>query len=460
MQLFTLSKSLSVRQRWLSTKLILLLMAVCLQVSANSQKVINYSAKNISIKKVFSVIKNQTGYVFFYDALLIETAKPVSIELKNASLEDALQATFKEQPFTWLIEGKTVTIIKKKQQVNVIQVSNPDPIQVTGLVTDDKGIPLPSVTVAIKNSSKATSTNSEGKYSLIAQSGDVLVFTYIGFKTKEITVGQNHVVNATLEEAVSTLDQVQVIAYGTTTRRLSTGTISKIKGEEIRNQPVENPVLALSGRLPGVQITQANGNAGAPVSVIIRGKSSLGAGSEPLYIIDGVPFAHKSGSVTYASGTSAQTLGGLTNATSGTSPFVNLNAADIESIEVLKDADATAIYGSRGANGVVLITTRKAKAGKTSVEATFNSGWSRPTSMVNMMNTQQYVAMRKEAFRNDGVDPANPSVNAYDLMKWDTTRYTDWTKFLYNKVARSTDGQVRLSGGSEQTQFALSVIFP
>jgi TonB-linked SusC/RagA family outer membrane protein len=227
-----------------------------------------------------------------------------------------------------------------------------------------------------------------------------------------------------------------------------------VKGEDIRKHPVDNPFLALSGKIPGLQISQTSGVAGAPVSIFVRGKSSIGAGSEPLYVIDGVPFAHTVGNVTFSSGISAQTLGGLTNATAGSSPFVNLNPSDIESIEVLKDADATAIYGSRGANGVILITTRKAKAGKTAVDVNFYTGWGHPTKLPQMMNTQQYLGMRREAFKNDSIAPN--TTNATDLMIWDTTRYTNWTDMLLGNTAHSYDGQIRLSGGSQQTQISLA----
>ena len=218
--------------------------------------------------------------------------------------------------------------------------------------------------------------------------------------------------------------------------------------------PISPKSRALGGRLPGLQISQVNGLAGGPVNVTIRGKNSLGAGNEPLYVIDGVPFGHSLTNVTMGTGVSAQTLGGISTASVGTSPFVNLNPADIESMEVLKDADATAIYGSRGANGVVLITTRKAKAGKTSVDASFYTGFGRPTRVPQMMNTAQYVMMRNEAFRNDNLVPN--TTNATDLTVWDTNRNTDWTDLLIGETARSYDAQFRLSGGSEQTQFLLS----
>src|SRR5678815_3303848 len=194
-----------------------------------------------------------------------------------------------------------------------------------------------------------------------------------------------------------------MIAYGTTTGRLSTSSISKIKGDDIRKQPVENPMLALGGRVPGLQITQVNGMAGGAVSITVRGRNSLDAGSEPLYIIDGVPFAHSLSNVVFANGVAAQTLGGLANATNGTSPFVTLNAADIESIEVLKDADATAIYGSRGSNGVVLITTKKGVAGKFKVDANLRIGGGNPASKMELMKTPQFREMVREAYTNDGI---------------------------------------------------------
>lgn len=422
---------------------------------------ISFSGKNVPLETVFSAVKQQTGYVFMYTEPLLRTANTVTINDKNVPLEKFLTAVFQSQPLQYAIKGKTIFVYAKDKPapVNVIPATVAQTI--TGRITGADGQPLPGATVVVKGTTRSCATNADGVFTLSVNAGDILSITFIGYEKKEFAVtaavlaGQN--ISIILARSTSVLDDVQVIAYGTTTRRMTTGSIAKIKGEDIRKQPVESPLLALSGRMPGVQISQTSGLAGAPVSVIIRGKSSLGAGSEPLYVIDGVPFAHSLGSVTFASGISAQTMGGLFGATSGMSPFVSLNPADIESIEVLKDADATAIYGSRGANGVVLITTRKAKAGKTSVDASYYTGWARPTRIAKMLNTQQYVAMRKEAFANDNIVPT--ASNATDLMVWDTTRYTDWGKLLLGKQARSNDAQVRMSGGSQQTQFSLATGF-
>lgn len=421
---------------------------------------ISFSGRNVPLETVFSAVKQQTGYVFMYTEPLLRAANPVTTDEKNVPLEKFLTNIFSTQPLQYNIKGKTIFVYAKALPLvpaTPAVVAQP----ISGRVTDADGQPLPGATVVIKGTTRSAPTNADGVFTLSVNPGEVLVISFIGYEKKEYTVTAatiaGNMITVQLARATSVLDDVQVIAYGTTTRRVSTGSIAKIKGEDIRKQPVESPLLALSGRLPGVQISQTSGLAGAPVSVTIRGKSSISAGSEPLYVIDGVPFAHSLSSITLSNGISAQTMGGLTNATAGISPFVSLNPADIESIEVLKDADATAIYGSRGANGVVLITTRKAKAGKTSVDASYYTGWARPTRMPHMMNTQQYVTMRKEAFRNDGIEPT--ASNATDLMVWDTTRYTDWSKMLLGKQARSNDAQVRISGGSQQTQVSLAAGF-
>ncbi|MBC9909439.1 SusC/RagA family TonB-linked outer membrane protein [Chitinophaga varians] len=422
---------------------------------------ISFTGKEVPLETVFHSVKQQTGYVFMYTESLLRMSHPVTVSEKDVPLEKFLTAVFRLQPLQYNIRGKSIFVYAKSAPVqlpaaNTAGVTAVQPI--TGRITGPDGQPLPGATVVVKGGKRSGITNQDGIFTISVNPGEVLVITFIGYDKKELPVTDAMVAGKTfnimLSRATSMLDDIQIIAYGTTTQRTSTGSIAKLKGEDIRKQPVESPLLALSGRLPGVQISQTSGLAGAPVSVVIRGKSSLGAGTEPLYVIDGVPFAHSLGSVTFASGISAQTMGGLMGANSGVSPFVSINPADIESIEVLKDADATAIYGSRGANGVVLITTRKAKAGKTSVDVSYYTGWARPTRMAKMMNTQQYVTMRKEAFANDGIVPT--ASNASDLMVWDTTRYTDWNKLLLGKQARANDAQVRLSGGSQQTQFSLA----
>src|SRR6186713_2463277 len=372
----------------------IIILSACLTASVNGycQKV-TISEKNASLEKVFKEIKKQTGYVFFYDVNIFDGAKPVTIQVKDVAIEQVLKEILQDQLLDYSIENKTIAIVKKDPSIiNEQTLLPPPPIIVRGHVVNEVGEPV-RATVTVKSTGKAaTSTNDNGEFAIVVKDlQGSLIVSAVGIEILEIKLDGRTELTVNVKTKASVLDEVQMMAYGTTTRRLSTGSISKIKGEDIRKQTVENPMLALGGRAPGLQITQVNGMAGGAVSINVRGRNSLGAGSEPLYIIDGVPFAHSLSNVFFSNGVSAQTLGGLTNATNGTSPFVTLNAADIESIEILKDADATAIYGSRGSNGVILITTRKGKSGNTHVDINIFSGTNKVTRTLKVLNTQQYL---------------------------------------------------------------------
>lgn len=319
-------------------------------------------------------------------------------------------------------------------------------LTLTGKVTDEHGHFLSGVTVAVKGGTNGATTNDQGAFILSGvNKNDVLLVSSIGYETQEIRPGNKKSLLIVLKRKVNELDETIIRAYGTTTRRLNTGSISKVTAEEIARQPVANPLAALEGRVPGLVVTQSNGVPGSSFKVQIRGQNSIAQGSEPLFVIDGVPFAPGNDPINeLSSATGAQ----------GLSPFNNINPADIASIEVLKDADATAIYGSRGANGVVLITTRKGQPGKTRVTVNVSTGISQVTRMMPMMNTQQYLKMRHEAFKNDGVVP--DVNNAPDLLVWDTTRYTNFEKLLTGGTAHTSNAQISISGGNEQTQFLLS----
>lgn len=315
---------------------------------------------------------------------------------------------------------------------------------IQGKVVDESGKPLHGARVTVKNTAQRTVTDPKGRFSVSADEGQTLVIASQGYEEREVLVGADKTPTIQLELNLASLLNTTVVnkGYYTTTQRLNTGNVSTIKATEIASQPVPNPLATLEGRAPGVITTQANGLPGASFSVQIRGKSSILNGDGPLYLIDGVPFTNTSLSL------------GVISANGFQSPFNNINPADIESIEILKDADATAIYGSRGANGVVLITTRKGRSGKTKLDLNVYTGTGRTTRMIDLMNTQQYIRMRREALANDGLTP--DIFGAPDLAAWDTTRYTDWKKLLTGGSAAITDAQATLSGGNVQTQFLLS----
>jgi TonB-dependent starch-binding outer membrane protein SusC len=319
---------------------------------------------------------------------------------------------------------------------------------VKGTVTDVNGN-LSGVNIVIKGGSKATVTDYAGQYQIVARASDTLIFSFMSYKTLVIPVANKTLIAVILQEDNTTLKEVVInTGYYTVKDKERTGSITKITAKDIDKQPVTNVLATMQGRMAGVNITQTSGVPGGGFEIQIRGQNSLRAeGNSPLYLIDGVPYA----SETVGNSRSTGVIPGLAN------PLNSINPRDIESIEVLKDADATAIYGSRGANGVVLINTKKGKAGKTIFTALVSQGTGKATRFMDMLNTEQYLAMRKEAFANDGVPPDN---FAYDLNgTWNLNRDTNWQKELLGGTVTYNDANASVSGGGENTQFLISSTF-
>jgi TonB-linked SusC/RagA family outer membrane protein len=334
------------------------------------------------------------------------------------------------------------------------------PFNLEGKVVTENGQPIMGATITEMEgvAKKIIETADDGSFYLANISPNAILFiTHVGFESVKIRVNNRRQISIVLKEKAGNLDEVIVQAYGTTTRRLGTGNITKVSSKEIEIQPISNPLAALEGRVPGVTITQTSGVPGSSFNVEIRGRTALDQGlskNDPLFVIDGVFFEPGNQPANQLRSAANDHFGN-----GGLSPLNSINPADIESIEILKDADATAIYGSRGANGVILITTKKGKAGTTKITANVYTATSTPTRNMKMLNTQQYVQMRKEGFKNDGVTPgSNPYDPGYapDIMLWDTTRYTDFKKLLIGNTAHTTDAQLSLSGGNKFTQFLLS----
>lgn len=321
---------------------------------------------------------------------------------------------------------------------------------ISGIVTDADG-PLGGVNIIVKNSARGTQSDMDGRYALTAQNSDTLVFSYLGFKEQQIVVGNKNIMNVLMQPDATALDQVVINAgYYKVSDREKTGSISRVTAKEIEKQPVNNPLATMQGRISGVDIIETSGVPGSGFNVHIRGQNSLTAGNEPLYIIDGVPF----GSSTLSNNSVSIEIFPLGNV----SPLNAINPATIESIEVLKDADATAIYGSRGANGVILITTKKGKKGKTKFTVNSSTGIANSAGKIDLLNTEQYLEMRREAFSNDGITEYPET--AYDLNgTWQMDRYTDWQEEFFGRTAKTQNLQASVSGGSEQTQFLVSGMF-
>jgi TonB-linked SusC/RagA family outer membrane protein len=324
------------------------------------------------------------------------------------------------------------------------------PLQATvsGTVTDTSGNPLAGVNLVVESKNVGTISDLDGSFTINAGPSDVLVFSMVGFKTLSVPIAGREEVFVSMEEDVTVLGEVVLNAgYYTVSERERTGSIEKVTSVDIEKQPISNPLAALQGRVAGVEIEQTTGLPGANFNIRVRGRNSIrNDANDPLYVIDGVPFS---------SGSIGEQQASVSLPGGPVSPLNNINPNDIESIEILKDADATAIYGSRGANGVVLITTKKGAMGKTKVEFNVLTGMGKVTRNLDLLQTPEYLEMRREAYANEGVTDY-PS-NAHDVNgTWDQGRYIDWQQELFGRTAYLTNVRGSLSGGDAQTQFLVS----
>ena len=430
---------------WRTTVIYALLTALILFISIIGQaQTISLTLQNAPIEKAFSEIKKQTGYSFVYTRDQIKNTVPITLKIDNAPLKSVLDQCFARQPVTYIIEDRQIIIQNKRAAVKEIPVKESRVNhKLSGRILDEAGEPLAGAFVKIKDTQLATISDNRGNFELTdLPENAMLQVSYVGYFPQEILIGSAKYIEVHLVQNISNLDETVVVAYGTTTKRFNTGSVSKVTANEIATQPVTNPLAALQGRVAGLNIVETGGLPGSNFSVLIRGKNSIQNGTSPLFVIDGIPFFSDADRMTQFSQVNAN------------SPFNTLNPADIESISVLKDADATSIYGSRGANGVILITTKKGTSGRTTVDINAYKGWGYAEYNVDFLNTQQYLKLRCEAFINDKAKPGNS--NAPDLLRWDTTRYTNWKKELIGGTANKSNLQVRLEGGTRNIFFSLS----
>ncbi len=420
-------------------------------------KKIALSSSRGTLKAALKELEITSGLTVFYPTEIVDQYKEIRLNVKPRTIGETLDlllaGTILEYRQTEENIVLSVKQIKKEEQE----------LRISGIVQNPDGKPLSGVTILVgsKNTSSSfnnsTATDRQGHWGLVVSSDNLLIrFQYLGYKTvvKSVKEIQNSGV-IVLEMSQDKLDEVVVIGYGTTTKRLNTGSVSSITAKDIEKQTVANPIHALAGRIAGVEMVQNNGLPGSNSTVRIRGVNNLGSyglsGGLPLFIVDGTPFTNFN---TTQPVNDNLNNNGLTGANGGLSVFSSINPADIERIDVLKDADATAIYGARGANGVILITTKKGKSGKSQFNVNLQQGAAKVGRFVDMLNTQQYLEMRKEAFVNDGITPTTS--NAPDLLLWDQNGYTDWQKEFIGGTANITDAQLNYQGGNDRFRFFTS----
>lgn len=440
------------------TVLMLLAFTFCANAGSVAQQV-SLKVKDAPLREVFKLLKKQTSYTFFFDPALLNKGSAVTINVADKPVQEVLDLCFRNQPFTYSIEGRIITIESKpatppsQQQVALFYVP---PVTITGRVTDENGAPVSGASVMVKGSKRGVSTNNNGEFTMdnVDENAE-LVITSASTDPAFVKVNKQTRLLITVKLSINNLDAVVVNkGYYSESRRLSTANVGKVTSKEIERQPVSNPLAALVGRVAGLDITQESGLPGTGFTLRLRGLNSVRPeANAPLIIIDGTP---------YPSNTFDNVAGGNGQNSSGhemlgyvaASPLNSINPNDIESIEVLKDADATSIYGTRGGNGVILITTKKGKTGKTGVTLNMSHGIAKMGSRMELLNTRQYLDMRYEAIKNDGQTIATAAASTTaDLRLWDTTRYTDWQEELLGGTAQYTRGQISISGGNSNTSF-------
>lgn len=398
------------------------------------------------LETVLKEVAKQANYEVLYTQKMLKDAKPVTINVKNSPLKETLNLIFNFQFLKYTITNQTIVITPLMSQDRGNGL-----IDIHGKVINNKNEPFPGVSVYVSGTNRYAVTDFDGSFSFDNAPPDgTIEVSGLTIEKKSFPISGRIELKLIVEEKISQMKEVVVNkGYYSEKRKLSTGNSVTVKSADILKTPTNNPILALQGRVPGLYIETASGLPGAVQTVNIRGRSSIKNGSDPLYIVNGVPY--NSTSLSMVAGYNG---GPGSAATSGISPLSAINPNDIEEITILKDADATAIYGSRGANGVILITTKKAKTGKLTTNVDYSTSINFYPKFLKLLNTDQYFEVRNEAFRNDG---QAPGFSDYDVNgTWDRNKYTDWQKTLLGGTGQINNLQVSLNGGNEFTQFVIS----
>jgi TonB-linked SusC/RagA family outer membrane protein len=420
-------------QTWRIMRLTFIFLTIAfMHVNASSySQTVTYSGKNVALEKVFESIRKQTGYVFFYRYDLLQNAKPVNLDLKKVTLEQALKYCFAGQALDYTIENETIVISPAKDKIN----NAIPPIKITGKVTDTTGTFLPGVTISVKGKAGVMFTTADGTFAIDVQIGDVLTFSYVGMASKQVVISNSTTsLNVVLNPEASRLNEVVVVGYGTQSKKDLSTAVSTVGAKALGRQVVSSFENALQGQAAGVQVDNPTGQPGSAINISIRGKNSLSLTTSPLYVIDGVPVQP---------GYDEEL--GIGN--QRPNPLSTLNTSDIASIDVLKDGAAAAIYGSRASNGVVVVTTKRGKAGAPQVDFNMYYGAQKLVKKIKVLNGKQFASVFNQALINAGNDPA------YDV---DTvTTNTNWQDLLYH-TAPIMNYQLSIQGGNDKTKYYIS----
>lgn len=426
-----------------------------------SEKIVDFTAKNIYADEVLNKLAATNNLKIVYSKEKLKKYKIQEVICKEQTVSQCVKKILENLPFDYQINGNIITVRSREAKTlpsSENEVDNPQDHSVSGIAIGQMRVvtgtvtaqqkPIQGASVFQQGTATVATTNASGQYQLSISGKDpVVVIRHQDYPERRLQVGEKAVVDAELSPKENQIEEVVLNAgYYKVKEKESTGSIARVTAKDIENQPVNNVLSAIQGRMAGVSIVQGGGTAGGGFDVQIRGQNSLRReGNIPLYVIDGVPLG-----AAISSQYSTQVLPML-----NINPLNAINPNDIESIEILKDADATAIYGSRGANGVILVTTRNGKLGKARFSLNTSFGVSRALIGLQMMNSQQYLNMRRQAYQNDGIN--SYPATAYDVNgTWSPDSYTDWLKKLIGNTATTSDIRLSVNGGSKGTQFIIS----
>ncbi len=415
----------------------IIFLAACLQVSAMGySQTVTLSRTNVSLDYVFQEIQKQTGYNFLYTYEELERVGPIDVDLRNVSLREAMDRCLSGKPLSYAIVERSVIIKHKIPAVDLpAVVSTPPPIDIHGRVTDSLGNPLAGASVTVKGAKKGTSTDASGNFELKEVDNNVtLLISFTGFESREIKLRGKNELSIQMKQSVSSLQDVVVVAYGTQRKVNLTGSVASVNSAQLEDRPVTGVANALEGAMAGVTIVSNNGQPGKDTGTInIRGKGTLN-NTAPMIVIDGI----------IATPTDMNSL----------------NADDIDNISVLKDAASSSIYGSRAANGVMLITTKKGKKGTSQVTYSAYMGKQSATALPNYLPSWQAATLYNQARINEGATAVYSTADIDSFKNGlDRVNYpnTDWLGLFYNGSGFQQNHYIGVSAGTDKTQYHFSL---
>ena len=429
---------------------VLFFILTLMQVSANSfSQNLTLKQSNADIVSILKQIEKQSGYHLLFRPADIDEKYKININIIDMPLEQAMGLVLKNTNLDFKIIKKTI-ILKKTAYFPALN-SQIQETEISGTVSDEKGVTLPGVAVRVKDSKVATVTDINGRYKISVPSANgVLLFSFVGMETQEIPVGKRNVLNVVLKPQTTLLSDVVVIGYGTQKRSDINGSISSVKAADIANVPQVSIDQMLQGRASGLTISQNSGAPGSNTSVRVRGVTSLSGSNEPLYVIDGVPISGDASNQSTSGRSPLQASSSNANSQTTVSPVAMINPKDIESIDVLKYASATAIYGNRASNGVIIITTKRGKSGNAVISYDGYAGFQKVAKYMDVMNLKQYATLQNSLGDIYGtgrrVEFADPSVLGEG---------TNWQKEIF-RTAPQQSHQVSVSGGKEGMNYYIS----